>query len=272
MGRIAGEGLVDQVDQPDRQRRSQVSEVGRIALQAGERGVGIGLAQEWHASGEALVQHQPERVQVGATIEAATAHLLGREVLGRTHHDVVAGEVLVARFETLGDAEVGQQHPSVGRDEDVARLDVAVHESGAVRLVERTGDRRADVDRQFGTEPLLRIEQLAQTLAVDELHHDRLAAFVDDDVVHGDDVGMTEAGDGDRFAPESLGDDRIAGQIRLQPLDRDLAVEVVVGRHPHFGHASLTDPAFESVTARQQFTCWRVRGRCGTRGHDRMSR
>ena len=82
----------------------------------------------------------------------------------------------------------------------------------AVGLVEGAGDRGADVDRQLGPETLLRVEQLTEALAVDELHDDRLAALVDDDVVDGDDVGVGEAGDGDRLATESLGDDGVGSR------------------------------------------------------------
>ena len=252
---------MDQVDEPDRQRRAQAAEVGRVALQAGERGVGVGLAEERHPAGEALVQHEAERVEVGATVEAAAADLLGRQVLGRAHHDVVAGEVVVAGLETLGDAEVGEQHPAVGGDQDVARLDVAVHEPGAVRGVERGGDARADVDRELGAEPLLRVEQLAQALAVDELHHDGLAALVLEHVVDGDDVRVAQPGDGDGLATEPLGDDRVGGEVGLEPLDGDLAVErrcrwPATPRpcRPERGGA----PA--GSAAREQFACGRVRG------------
>ena len=269
VGRVAGERAVDQVDEPDRQRGPQVAEVGGVALEAGERGVGVGLAEERHAAGEALVQHERERVEVGAAVEAATADLLGRQVLGRAHHHVVAREVVVAGGETLGDAEVGEQHAAVGRDEDVAGLHVAVDEAGAVRLVERAGDGGADVDGELGAEPLLGVEQLAQALAVDELHHDGLAAVVHEHVVDGDDVRVAEAGDRDRLAPEALGDHRVGGEVGAQPLDRDLAVEVDVGRDPHLGHAALTDATLQLVAAGEHLTGGRVRRRGCTGGHDR---
>jgi hypothetical protein len=175
-------------------------------------------------------------------------------------------------LQTLGDAEVGEQHASVGRDEDVAGLDVAVDEPGTVGLVEGAGDRGADVDRELGAEALLGVEQLAEALAVDELHHDGLATFVDADVVHPDDVGVAEPGDGDRFAAEALGDDRVGGEVGLEPLHRDLAIEVGVGGHPHLCHAPLADAPFEPVPAREQLTRGRVGWRDGTGGHDRPSR
>jgi hypothetical protein len=154
--------------------------------------------------------------------------------------------------ETLRDAEVGEQHAAVGGDEDVARLDVAVHEAGAVRLVERTGDRGADVDRELGAEALLGVEQLAQALAVDELHHDGLAALVDEHVVDGDDVGVAQRATAIASRRNRSATTGSLARLVLQPLDRDLAVEVDVGGDPDLGHAALPDAAIEPVAAREE--------------------
>ncbi|CAB4577170.1 unannotated protein [freshwater metagenome] len=219
----AGEEAVDQLGQPTGQGRPQAGDVRGVALQTSERGVGVVLPEERHAPGEALVEHEAERVEVRATVEPLAAHLLRRQVLRRAHHDVVVGEVVPGGLEALGDAEVGEQHPTVGGDEDVPRLDVAVHHARLVRGVECGRDARTDVDGELGAQLLLLVEQLAQALAVDELHHDRLAPAVLDRVVHGDDVRVVELRDGDRLATEPLGDDGVAREVRFQELDRHLA-------------------------------------------------
>ena len=122
-----------------------------------------------------------------------------------------------------------------------------------VGLVERARHGRTDVDRELGAEALLAVEQLAQALAVDELHHDGLAAVVLEHVVDGDDVGMVQPGDGDRLAPEPFGDHRIGGEVRLEPFDGDPAIELDVGGDPHLGHPTVPDPPIEVVSAREQF-------------------
>ncbi len=127
-----------------------------------------------------------------------------------------------------------------------------MHEPGTVCLVERTGDRGAEVDREFGPEPPLRVEQLPEALAVDELHHDGLATLVHEHVVDRDDVRVGQPGDGDRFAAEAFGDDGIGGEVGLQPLDRDLAIEIGVGRDPHLGHATLADAALQLISVGEQ--------------------
>ena len=90
-----------------------------------------------------------------------------------------------------------------------------------------------------GLEPLLHVEQLAQALAVDELHHHRLAAAVLEHVVHGDDVRVGQPGDGDGLAAEALGDDRVGGERGFSHLRATLAVEGEVGGQPDLGHAAV---------------------------------
>ena len=140
--------------------------------------------------------------------------------------------------------------------------------------VERDGDARADVDRQLGAQPRLHVEQLAQALAVDELHHDGLAALVLEDVVDGDDVRVGQAGDGDGLAAEPLGDDGVGGQARLEPLEGDLAVERDVGGQPHLGHPALGEPPLEPVAPGEHdrlVAARRARARSGRGGRRRHS-
>ena len=92
--RAPGEQAMDQFGEAVRQRRAQPGEVGGIAIESGQRGVGVGLAEERNPAGEAFVQHETERVEIGATVELLAADLLGRQVLGGAHHHVGAGEVV----------------------------------------------------------------------------------------------------------------------------------------------------------------------------------
>ena len=109
------------------------------------------------AAREQLVEDDAERVHVGRGRDAAAAHLLGARVLGR--HEPQLRPVVRSRvasravgLEQLGDAEVEQLGHAVGRDEDVAGLDVAVHDEVLVRVLHgaqtsRKSSRRL-VDRQ----------------------------------------------------------------------------------------------------------------------------
>ena len=248
---FAAQQAMDQRREPVRQRRPQPSEIGGVAIETGQGRVGVGLTQEGHSAGKTFVQHEAERVQVGAAVQLAAAHLLGREVLGGAHHHVRAGEVVVAAAEALGDAEVGEQYPTIRGDEDVAGLHVAMHEVCPVRAVERRRDAGADVHGEVGAEALLLVEQLPQAFAVDQLHDHGLpllaADRVVDRVVDGDDVGVAELGDGDGLAPEAFGDDGVGRKRRFEQLDGHLAGQRQVGAQPNLGHASLREPTLQPV-------------------------
>ena len=247
---VTSKQLVDRNDEFGRQGRPEPAEVGGVSLQTGKCGVGVGLTEERDAPGQALVEHEPERVEIGATVEFLASYLLGRQVLRRPHHDVVAGQVGLGRLQSLGDAEVGEQHPPVGRHHDVARLDVAMDEARFVSVVERCCDAGADVAGQFGAQSFLRVEYLAQALALDELHHDGLTTVLLEHVVDGDDVRMVEARRSNGFATEALRDDGIGGERRLEPLDGHLTIECEVDRQPHLGHAALREHALQFVPLR----------------------
>ena len=85
-------------------------------------------------------------------------------------------------------------------------------------------------------------------------------------------LGWRQPGDRDRLTAESFGDDGVGRQVGLQPLDRDLAIEVGVGRDPHLGHAALADASFQLVPAREQLARGRLRWGWCAGGHDRSSR
>ena len=64
------------------------------------------------AAAERLVEHDAEGVEVGAAVDRLALDLLGGQVLGGAEHGAGLGEVGV--LDGLGDAEVGDEHPSVG--------------------------------------------------------------------------------------------------------------------------------------------------------------
>ena len=224
-----------------------------------ECGLGVVAALERHSPREALVEDQAERVEVRPAVEAAAANLLGGEVLGGSHHHVVAREVAVTR-RRLGDTEVGEQDPPLRGDEDVAGFDVAVDESGLVSGVERGGDGDPDPDRELRCQPLVVVEHLAEAPSGNELHHHGLSAVLVDGVVHRDDVRMSQSGYGDCLPPEPFGDHGVGCQRRFEQLHRYRTGEQFVRRQPHLGHPALRDTVFEPVPPCKE----RRRGRDGS--------
>jgi len=178
--------------------------------------------------------------------ELFALHLFGRQVLGRPHHDVLVREVLVTT-QCLGDTEVGQHHPTVLGEQDVARFHVAVDDARAVRGLERRADAEPDVHGEAQTEAALFVEGFAQRLAVDVLHDHRLATVVLDRVVDRHHVRIVQSRRHQGLAAEPLGDGALGGEVRLQQFHRHGAVEREVGGHPDVGHATVRTVLVEPI-------------------------
>ena len=133
----------------------------------------VAVALEHDRAGQRAEQHAAERVDVGPRVDLDAARLLGRHVVGRAHREAGARQVLLGGRDGLGQPEVGQERvlgAVLARDEDVAGLDVAVHEAVPVRLVERAGDLRDDADRPLGLERRSASRIAPQVGALDVAH------------------------------------------------------------------------------------------------------
>ena len=154
-----GEGFRDEV----RQRRYRVVDVR-------ERDVDLGFAREGAAASGGLVSDDAEGVEVADGRGCLAHRLFGRQVLGGTHDHARGGQVdLVSR---AGDAEVGQLHHAVRANEDVRRLDVAVHDARACGSTERHRDLHEDRQEVFGLNACATAQIVRQRVAVDEFHDD----------------------------------------------------------------------------------------------------
>ena len=107
------------------------------------------VPEEGGPPGHHLEEHDAERVDVAAGVDAHTLRLLGREVGGGAHHRPGLGEALLG-VDRPGDPEVGHLHLTVVGDQDVAGLHVAVDHLVLVCVAERGGDVGTDVGRALG--------------------------------------------------------------------------------------------------------------------------
>ena len=80
------------------------------------------------------------------------------------------------------------------RQQDVVRLEVAVHDPGGVRVAQRVRDLPADVGHALPGQALVLADLGAQGRAGDEFHYDPGRAVVFDHVVDRDDAGMGQPG------------------------------------------------------------------------------
>jgi hypothetical protein len=195
------------------------------------------LAGERRAPGQALEQHAPEREHVRARIDRmAAARLLRCHVAGGAEHGAAA-RVAWPRG-GLHDPEVDDLH-DVADEQQVRRLDVAVHEPVTVRLAERACDLDPERDGLRDVERAAR-EPLRERLAVDPIHREPQPAVVRAAVADvADDVRMCDLREHAALALEARGGVRV--DVR-QHLQRDVASVAAIpravhGPHPAFGGA-----------------------------------
>ena len=214
----------------------------RIAL----HGFNRGLAAEGPFAREHLVKNRAETEKIGAVVGVLSLHLLRRHVADRTHHHAGlglrgqgrgVGRNCALRAGELGQTEVQNLHPTVARDKNILRLQIAVDDSLLMRRRQTTrnllGVFGGFAHRQRpGTQPL------AQCLTLQKLGDHVGRAFVLAKIVHRQNVRMIQRSRGLRLllkAPQPLG---IAGETHRQDLDRDLAVEASVAGAIDLAHAA----------------------------------
>ena len=151
------------------------------------------------------------------------------------------------RLGGASDPEVGDLDRASSAEEEVAGLDVAVYETGRVRVLESGADLDAEVDDACGVEPLLEVELVRERAAVHVLHDDVRVAVVLARVVDLDDVGVGESRREARLADEAVAEDGVIGQVAGEHLDRHRPVELVVPRKVDDGHAPAAEHVGDAV-------------------------
>ena len=197
-----------------------------------------------------LVHHRAERIEVGARVERVALHLLGRHV-GRA-----AGHALEARDLGIGDqrdAEIDDAHVAILGEQDVRRLDVAVHHAARVRVVQRLCDLVDDLhdllDGQQAAGTAVR-RQCAR--AVDVLGDDVTPPLLLARIVDRHDVRVLELADHVRLAHEhaagvaALG---VVGAGGVVELDGDVAPVERVVRQVHGAGAAAADLVHDVILA-----------------------
>ena len=193
----------------------------RLVAHVARGDVGEARAAERRPAGQHLVQHDAERVEVGARVDLAPQRLLGRHVLAGAEHAAGLGQA--GLLQRAGDPEVGHADPAVVADQDVAGLQVAVDAAAgvgggeAVRDLDR--DREGIGDRDHALLP----EPLPQIGAVDQLEHEVRPAVHLAPVEQLDGVRVRDPLEHARLAIEARERLGRVGGVEVQELDRDLA-------------------------------------------------
>jgi len=240
-------------------RFAKVGRGGAVDLARAARLVAVALY-----AGHELVQHEADRVDVARGRDGATGALLGARVCGREQARARHGRVALA--EQLRDAEIEQLRRAVLADEDVAGLEVAVHDEVRMRVLHR-GEHALEQPQPLGERQRAPVAPWRDRLAVDVFHREVGRAVVGGTRVdEGRDVGMIEPREDLPLGEKAL-EARAHQGARLQELQRN---PLGIGRcasfgEPHGAHAALAELAHQHVVgdaaAREILRCLRERPR-----------
>ena len=216
-----------------------------------------GRSRERLPPGCRFVEHTAEREDVGAGVHGLARDLLRRHVAGGADDAARlaaaggegrrSGEVAAAALSELGEAEVEDLGEAVGRDHEVAGLEVAVHDPCGVGLGEPLGGLREVAEQRPQVGSLL-VDDLGERLAADHFHRDVVqrvrvgragrAHGLAPDLVDGDDVGMAQRRGRPGLELEASDAVFVADEVGREDLERDIPPQ-----RPILGQIDLAHPA-----------------------------
>ena len=157
-------------------------------------------------------------------VDLFPARLFGRDVVRRAQHRSGLGHALLD-VERARDAEVSHLCATVAVQQDVLRLDVAMHEAVLVGEPQRAGDLDRDLERLTDVQPALPHDELLEVLTLDVLEDDVLASVLLSPVDDRDDVRMLQLRDGAGLPLEPLDEVFVPVVLLVQDLEGDVALE-----------------------------------------------
>jgi cell division protein FtsW (lipid II flippase) len=215
-------------------------------LAGNSRGV---APRERQPPGYQFVNRQTKAVDVGPRVGVQALNHLRRQIRDRPEN--VAGLVRCeCSRKRVRHAEVGNLRHAGLVHEDVLRLDIAVHHAPFVGVLQRCGHLHPVANRLCLGQTTLRLEELAQRVAVHVLHDQVMAPFVYARVVDANDVRMLKPSDEPRL-PLQAGHEVSVSPARhtlTEDLDRDPAAKALVLGQPHIRHSTGAEQPFEAVS------------------------
>ena len=210
------------------------------------------LPSNGNFAGGHLIKNGPHGEQVAARIQIFSASLLGRHVSdgadrrtwrselqrregrGIATHGLQCRAAFVNQFRQPEIEDLGLPARS---DEDVARLQIAVHDAFVVSNLERVADLDANVD-DLVERQRAPFDLLVQALAFQQLHGDEVLAVAFLDGIDGADVGVVERRGGARLLLEALQGVGVLLEIPGKKLKGDVTPEPGVLSFIHHAHAA----------------------------------
>jgi len=261
--------MVDEVLEGGGSLRGVAIECGRILAQDRGHRLGRRGPRERAPARRHLIQHAPEREDVGALVRGLAGHLLRAHVAHRAHHRArirhaeqrppVGCLVAGIRCGLSREAEVEDLHASVCGDEDVLRLDVAMNDAPVMGSGETVGDVGSDL-QYFPHRQRAVIESHAQGLALEQLRDGVSDAIVLSEIVQSQDVRMRKRGHSPGLALEPRSRRLVGGETRGEDLDGHLASERRVRGAIHLAHPAFAELGLDPVLTENGADHGRVQG------------
>ena len=212
---------------------------------------------EGRTSGDQLVEHAADRVEISTVVDVAGALALLRGHVRRRAHDRagLGGAAGQADVSQLRDPEVEDlgalagRRVGIGNHEDVVGFEVAMDDALGVRR----GERAAHAPHQQrglglrGDAP--RLDPVRQGLSLEELHdQERVPRGHETEVEHLHDAGVFDRRGRLRFVEEPVDDLAIARQLGVEDLHRCNPPDQGVLGAIHCAHATDGDAVGDPVT------------------------
>jgi hypothetical protein len=186
-------------------------------------------------TGDQLVEHHSEGVQIGAMIDPPALCLLGGHILGCPHQ--YSGPRQLNLVTRPSDPKVRDLGPPVRGEQYVARLDVAMDHAAGVGIVQGGGQFPNDPEAFCVANPS-RLESLMQGATLQMLHSNVVYSLLLAYIVDGDYVGVIEPGCRAGLSLKASQEFGLMPEVRGEYLQGDVALQ---GRLP--GQVDNSHPA-----------------------------
>ena len=170
---VALEASGDDPHHPRGDRDAELAQIPGPAREPLREHLGLGAGVKRKLPRQHLEEHDAQGIDIGAGVHGISRDLLGREIVRRAH-DGSGARPPVAR-QRAGNAEIGDERPVVGPDENVAGLEVAMHDSGRMGLREALGDLTKDPESALERQRPVLLQDLPKRTSLDVVHREEIA-------------------------------------------------------------------------------------------------
>ncbi len=187
--------------------------------------------------GDEFVKDNPQGVNIAGCRGGQPLALLRRHVSRGADQRAGSGELRLA--EDVGDAKIGQHDAAILGEKHIGRLDIAVKNALLMGVIQRRG-RLLDNMQSFEKwkSALGRLDALFERTTVDEFHHHVITIILNVKVIHLNDVGVAQRGDGFGLTLKTSEKILPFGQMTIEHLNRCVAFQAGMIGFIYLGHTA----------------------------------